>query len=116
MNHACNRGTAAIFDIGCGTRDRARRRNTAKQGGNNITRALCHQLRVGTVFSADHAVRYHAGKQRLNRRQNCNRKRIRQGTLNHIVAKHRQMERRKLVADRVKVADRIHMQRQEFYH
>ena len=85
MNHACNRGTAAIFDIGCGTRDRARRRNTAKQGGNNIPRALCHQLRVGTVFSADHAVRYHAGKQRLNRRQNCNRKRIRQGTLKAMI-------------------------------
>ena len=116
MNHARYRGTTAVFDIGCGTRDRACRRNTAKQGGNNITRALCHQLRVGTVFSADHAVCYHAGKQGLNRRQNCNRKRIRQGTLNHIVAEHRQTERRKLVADRVKIADRIHMQRQEFYH
>ncbi len=43
--------TAAIFDIGCGTRV-APSPEYRQTGRNNITRALCHQLRVGTVFSA----------------------------------------------------------------
>ena len=98
MDHTCHRGTAAVFDVGCGTRDRARRRDTAEQGGNDITCALGHQLGAGAVLSADHAVRY---RRRKAETQSPPGSAIvnasdREPWITSI-AKHRQTERRKLL-------------------
>ena len=73
MDHTCHRSTSAVFDVCCCTCDRTGCRDTAEQGGNDITCTLGNKLCVGAVLSADHAVCNDAGKQGLDGCQDCDR-------------------------------------------
>ncbi|MNS93428.1 hypothetical protein D3C72_1276040 [compost metagenome] len=69
MHHAGQRAVAAIADIGGGAGDGAGGGKPAEQRRQDIGDALPHQLLVGIVPGAGHAVGHHRGQQRFDRAQ-----------------------------------------------
>ncbi len=63
MYHSGDRSPAAVFNIGSGSCDGTRSRNSSKQRRSDITNSLCNQLHIGTVSGIDHTVCHHTGKQ-----------------------------------------------------
>ena len=69
MQHARHRAARAGADIGGGARDGAGDADAAEQGGADVGDALRHQLAVGAVPPAGHAVGDHRREQRFDRAQ-----------------------------------------------
>ena len=66
MNNSGNRCPSAVFDVGRGPGNGAGGRNPAEEGHGDVSHPLGHQLHVGAVAHAGHAVGHHRGKQRFD--------------------------------------------------
>ena len=66
MQHAGDRAFGSGTDIGRGAGDGAGDGNAAKQGRADIGRALRHELGIGAVPPAGHAIGDHRRKQQLD--------------------------------------------------
>ena len=59
VHDTCHRRFAAVVDIGHGTRDSTRSRDSAEEWNNNICQTLCHKLGVGVVARTDYTISHH---------------------------------------------------------
>ena len=116
MYHTGHRRASAIFNIGCRSCDCACRRNTSKQSRGNISGALGYQFHVRTMFSVNHTVCHHTGKQGLDSCQHRNGKCIGHGCLNGLKVKCRKMEGRQRIADSIEISNGRYLQRKELHH
>ena len=78
MDDAGNRRARARADVRGGARERAGRRQAAKQRRDDVGDALREQLGVGVVPIAAHAIGDHGRQQRLDRAEHRHRHRRRQ--------------------------------------
>ena len=69
--HTRNRGSASVLYVCRSSCYRPRGGNSAKKRRAYVTRALCDKLGIRVVRVVDHLVRYYAGEQRLDCRENC---------------------------------------------
>ena len=116
MHHTGHRRASAIFNIGCCSCDCSCRRNASKQSRGNISCTLGYQLHIRAVFSIDHAIGHHTGKQRLNGCQYCDGKCIRYGCFHCLQTKCRKMEGWQCITDRIKISNGRYLQRKELHH
>lgn len=69
MDDAGQRRAGSGADVGRGAGDGGRGRDTAKKGRDDVAQALPHQLGIGIVARARHAVGDHGAQQRFQRAQ-----------------------------------------------
>ena len=71
MNHARDRSTTAILDIGSSTGNGACCRDSTEESRHDVAHALSYQFSVGAMMTADHTIGYHAGKQGFDGSKDC---------------------------------------------
>ncbi len=108
MDKPRNRTDRAVPDVRRRTRDRPRRRDAAKNRGENVRDSLPHQFRVRAMPRSRHAVRNDRGKQGFDRSENRDRERRLKDLSHHFQADVRQMRRREPRRDLVLRPDRHH--------
>ena len=112
MDHARDRRTSPVFNVGRRPCDGARRRDASKEGGTDISQSLCNEFHVRVMFAADHAVRHHTREQGFDRGQNCNSKCIRQNGFHGFICNLGKVEGRKGRGNRIEIPNRIDLKSQ----